>query len=472
MRNLPKNLPQLPDDAAMNTSAERITQVREYAITTALFGGGVEPSQADPITVVRATAVRGHLRFWWRATRGGRYSSLRDMQAAEDAIWGTAATPNGKVGQSAVWVEVVVLERGEPLTVRWYKQKELQPPSADVGNPSSPLSYVAFPLREEKDDMGRTKPQPVLSKVRFAVIFSYVEEVEVPTLSKRLAVAKELSAALWAWETFGGIGGRTRRGFGALRCEHIDGQPNTDLPDKTEKQVFRWLTRKLEEYEVTQRSLTQDNVPLLPTVLDANSCWVGHIANNGHHAAPVAEQAAMDTWVGLFNKMKAFRQQRPSTRPPGRNQWPEPDEIRRLADTHTTAHAPISKIRKFPRAAFGLPIQFEFKKDDIKVHPPDPRGKNLLQPKQDNKVLERFASPLILKPLACSDGVIGLALILDNTAVPTTLSIETSRGEKDVSSELTPAEANSILNVNGKTKKPLLGRETDVLKAFLRFLQK
>ena len=33
---------------------------RTYTLLTPLFGGGVEPREADPVSVVRATAVRGH----------------------------------------------------------------------------------------------------------------------------------------------------------------------------------------------------------------------------------------------------------------------------------------------------------------------------------------------------------------------------------------------------------------------------
>ena len=43
---------------------------RTYTLLTPLFGGGVEPREADPVSVVRATAVRGHLRFWARAPGG------------------------------------------------------------------------------------------------------------------------------------------------------------------------------------------------------------------------------------------------------------------------------------------------------------------------------------------------------------------------------------------------------------------
>src|SRR5258708_5012273 len=67
-----------------------ITQVREYELMTPLFGGGVEKSEADPVTLIRGTEIRGQLRFWWRACRGGNYKSIEEMKNAEDMIWGAA----------------------------------------------------------------------------------------------------------------------------------------------------------------------------------------------------------------------------------------------------------------------------------------------------------------------------------------------------------------------------------------------
>src|SRR6266581_2483452 len=70
-----------------------ITQVREYELITPLFGGGVVPGEADPVTIVRATEIRGQLRFWWRACRGGKpefKGDTAEMKKAEDRIWGKA----------------------------------------------------------------------------------------------------------------------------------------------------------------------------------------------------------------------------------------------------------------------------------------------------------------------------------------------------------------------------------------------
>ena len=83
-----------------------VTETRRYKVITPLFGGGVTPGEADPITTVRATEVRGHLRFWWRATRGGQFNgNLAAMKAEEERIWGSAAA-QGKAGPSRVSVVV------------------------------------------------------------------------------------------------------------------------------------------------------------------------------------------------------------------------------------------------------------------------------------------------------------------------------------------------------------------------------
>lgn len=65
-----------------------------YAIEviTPLFGGGVEPGVNDPITLVRPSTIRGHLRFWWRATRRERFDTVAGLRQREEKIWGRRTT--------------------------------------------------------------------------------------------------------------------------------------------------------------------------------------------------------------------------------------------------------------------------------------------------------------------------------------------------------------------------------------------
>src|SRR5579862_2869390 len=52
-------------------------------VVTPLFGGGVDPGENDPHTLIRGTAIRGHLRFWWRATRGARFKDAGELAEEE-----------------------------------------------------------------------------------------------------------------------------------------------------------------------------------------------------------------------------------------------------------------------------------------------------------------------------------------------------------------------------------------------------
>jgi CRISPR-associated protein Cmr1 len=193
---------------------------------------------------------------------------------------------------------------------------------------------------------------------------------------------------------------------------------------------------------------------------------------------PFPNQSAMDAWVALFSTLKDFRHQRPGSTKlikgsmrnvPGRNRWPEPDAVRRLTKSRSTRHThAISDLNKFPRAVFGLPIIFEFNPDDRKDG--DPKGKYTLMGKsKDDKNVERLASPLILRTLARSNGAVGIALVLAGNRLPDQLILTQERHSWDVAATLTQDEANTIMQTDNRT--PLLGDETNVLRAFLKYLE-
>ena len=58
--------------------ADLIVQERTYKLITPLYGGGVEAGKTDSVTPIRGTEIRGQLRFWWRAMRGGQFNG--DLQ--------------------------------------------------------------------------------------------------------------------------------------------------------------------------------------------------------------------------------------------------------------------------------------------------------------------------------------------------------------------------------------------------------
>lgn len=419
-----------PPPAVEKRTDDCITQVRRYKLITPLFGGGVAPQTADPVTVVRATEVRGHLRFWWRATRGGQFDgSLEEMRKAEGRIWGTAAA-EGQSGPSKIDI-VISASKGGTILRDTENRFRNGPPRVDLGHPGSKYSYVAFPLRSEDG-----KPAGVL---REGIEFS---------LSLRFPIAfrDDIEAALWAWETFGGIGARTRRGFGALQCVDVTTEEkHTAIKSISVNEIQKEIANGLAKY-VT------------------NGQWPPHVPHLivDFRISPQNGSANADAaWRHLFGKLKDFRQSRwPDTsgRPYGRSKWPEPDAIRNI----TKKSAPKHKVRKlpfdrFPRADFGLPIIFQFKEEDVRSGDPP---QTVLQGAEH----DRLASRLILRPLACTDGKsVGLAAVLAGpTQPPGGLSLQNAPGNPKVDSDLTPTEASRI--------DPLKANP-DVLQAFLDYLK-
>lgn len=424
-----------------------VTEIRTYKVITPLFGGGEETQKADSITTVRASEVRGHLRFWWRATRGGNFKgNLQAMKQREEEIWGSAAE-KGKQGPSNVVLNLVTKKKGSKFQAVNHKGEKIGNP----GHPSSIDGYVAFPLRDAQNPI-------VLEKVEFNLEISYKQFIETEGANK-LDIKQDIEDSIWAWETFGGIGARTRRGFGAIQLTHINDKEQTK-PNGV--QVIKNIENKLAAYK--NHSLDWP-------------AGVPHLSRK-FGLKFLEQQNGIDAWRYNTKKLRDFRQSFRSLKnkqPRGRTQWPEPDSIRVLlhnAGKYTyQIHIPTDNvIGKFPRAKFGLPIQFEFP-DKSKRDPDTTKLQGVKLPGSENRFIDRLASPLILRSLECSDGALCIGLVLDykpvaneeNYTPPGGLVLSgKDYGNFQVFSDLNSSEAEKIPPLNGKT---------DILQAFLDYLK-
>src|SRR5258708_2550387 len=124
---MPRILPPCPPPPEM-VLAERYPgkqrDLFEIDVITPLFGGGVEARTNDPVTIIRGSSIRGHLRFWWRATRGRSLPDLAALRKREGEIWGTPEVP------SEVTIEVEIRNAGREETT----------------GPSHPV-YAVFPFQ-------------------------------------------------------------------------------------------------------------------------------------------------------------------------------------------------------------------------------------------------------------------------------------------------------------------------------------
>lgn len=412
-----------------------VVQTRQYRLITPLFGGGVTPNQVDEITPIRGTAIRGHLRFWWRATRGGQFGKdgLKAMKAREDEIWGAAST------SSSISVAVSYPNDASRMGTTFQDTHKKKGHSVATGDPSSKTGYVAFPLRKTANQATANK---VIEGIAFTLTVSFLEINRV-----------DVEAALWAWETFGGIGARTRRGFGALECFSVVENGHETDPRYAVANIKTNMENSLTKHLAGQQF--PDHLPhLSPTITN-------HLAITNTSGS----SNAVNVWINLIEALQNFRHKRPQNgNRPGRNRWPEPDAIRDKVNPRNrrysdTIHTP--PIDKVPRAAFGLPIIFEFKDESTM--------QNVTLKGADN---DRFASPLIIRPLACqNDQYVGIALILagsDVNDIPGGLILDGVRGNPPITAKLTTNEAAQIA-AKAKIIDPndTYNGNPDILQAFL-----
>jgi CRISPR-associated protein Cmr1 len=390
----------------------RITLEREYELLTPLFGGGPAPGETDPITPIRGTEIRGHLRFWWRATRGGRFKTIAALRAEEERIWGSASQA------SKVVLAITRQSPGKPLSTVKVKKKG-KVVTVGVAHPDSPYSYGAFPLRD--------KGGALLTDVNFTLRITCPDDFE-----------EDVRAALWAWETFGGIGARTRRGFGAVHyvAEWTNGRRTpVKLPFCDAENIKKEIRKKLKQA--------------------ANSQWkwpkgVPHLASNMVLEVINVNGGAEDAWLYLIKQLRKFRQSREGN-DYGPSHWPEGNAVRRADGRPPSKKSPdMGNIA--PRAPLGLPVIFHFPQEDTQ----DGTLKG--------KKTERLASRLILRPLRCTNGqAVALAAVLKSPIVPPDgLVLEVGGNETAVTHQLSAKEAAQIVPLNG---------ETSLIKAFFKQLR-
>lgn len=415
-----------------NGAADQISMTRRYQLITPLFGGGVQAGQVDLTTPVRGSTIRGQLRFWWRATRGGEFDGdLARMKDAEEALWGSTSRA------SRVIISANTTDIGTVFQVP-YKDRDGRPRS--IGDPGSIYGYAGFPLRQDNGT--------VRENVAFDLSLSFPADA-----------AFDVRAALWAWETFGGVGARTRRGFGAPAC--APGDFSAEWLWQAPSHIAR---AKLLE-QVSEFVSDGPFPPGVPHLSRSSARYVVRITR---------DNTPLTAWEDLLSALKAFRQNRAGNRGFGRSKWPEPDALRDITgqdgsqfNHHVPMHGRL--IKKFPRAAFGLPIVFEF--HPRQSHPSNPR----YDPRRTTLVgvnATRLASPLIIRPLQCRDRAVGLAVVLEGPRLSDLGGLALKEGSEKgpviaapLSENLSSAEAALV-----QAKHDFYDADPDVLQSFLNIL--
>lgn len=383
-------------DELKKEPSEKEWQTYHCTLVTPMYGGGVESGKVDTAMPIRASSIRGQLRFWWRIACGPK--DPKAMRENEEAIWGGI----GDKAAIASQVQIRVISKNVIMS-NLVSSKKLAGSGVKYALGAADEAYC------------------LPSSYNFVLEIRYKDDITSDQI-------KQVKESLRWWASFGGVGARTRRGFGAVVVDAIK------TIDATEVETIGG------KIALTEQS----------------------------------SDSAEDIWKKATELLYKFRQGRELGRNegqgnrPGRSRWPEPDQLRRMSNKHKANHEPEHKAGNvFPRAAFGMPIIFDFN-DRSRTEP----NTMTLLPKD----AERMASPLIIRPYKNGDQWQAAALLLPTWQTALHEPLELSPAPKNGTPKHWPCSDNER-NTLAKTIKPMMNKDgqirgNDPLSAFLDFFEK
>ncbi|MDP2361405.1 MAG: type III-B CRISPR module RAMP protein Cmr1 [bacterium] len=364
-------LPQDWDPQRASEALQRSTFTYACEVVTPLFGGGVKAGVVDAEMPVRATTIRGQLRFFWRLLNRQRFIhdgkvNFEDLFVEERSIFGGLGN-SGTIAASRIAVHISnVRNFGIGAAAKYSRRPDgnlKTLPDWEDWAGGQAVGYALFPAQGSAS-RERIRVEPSLL-ARPGFRFDLSIDIDASLCGKKSGQVEE--AVRW-WASFGGVGARTRRGAGA---------------------VF----------------VTFEDKSLVPVSReDAQSKGCTLVVQQTVFAKPVAAWSAAIAALQTFRQGVGLARESGNNNRPGRSRWPEPDAIRRIVGTNSPGHKPVYRADNwFPRAAFGLPIIFHFKDADAG----DPHNSTL-----HPVMADRMASPLVIRPYWNGSDWLAAALLM------------------------------------------------------------
>ena len=162
-----------------------------YKIVTPMFISGADQTKAE----LRIPSIKGAIRFWWRALNGYQYTTTEELYAVEAKIFGgTYQDKDNKtiVTQSKIFFSFDDEEQKSSLDN--YKEKYSK---------DDAIVYLA--------GQGVTNTTQYLLNSEFTLCLKSKSEID-PTVINAITI----------WGLFGGLGERSRKGFGSVAIQSIN----------------------------------------------------------------------------------------------------------------------------------------------------------------------------------------------------------------------------------------------------------
>jgi CRISPR-associated protein Cmr1 len=337
-----------------------------YRIVTPCFSGG-----ANHDAELRLPSFKGVLRFWWRAWAWAHYNrDLEIIKGREDKLFGGPAT-----GQSRVLLSLV--NGAQP---RILPKDAILPAPGRRGTVGEGARYLGYGVMHAADARSGVKAGQLQ---RACLLAPHDFTVHLRCRSVDDEMLESVTAALTALGLLGGIGARSRKGYGSLCLQslRVDGQERWSQPQSVQD-----LCGKVENLRVS-RDLRDDLALPEYTALSGAG---RHLLLSGGNIE------AMDLLDLIGAELVMFRSSGRNGQVLGGRAAAES----RFKDDHlmlVTGRPPRSHPR---RIAFGLPLNF---------------GSQQVRP---HGRLDRRASPLFIHLHECAGQPVAVVSFLPARFLP------------------------------------------------------
>lgn len=357
--------------------------VREWKlqleILTPMFVSGADPSATE----LRAPSIRGELRYWFRALAGPRVNydpaALRTLEAV---VFGSTSRASA--------FALRVTPTNLPVV---HLQRALRPG----------VAYLAYGMTQyQQAARGQVLVRPALAPGARATVWIRLRPDAAPELRAALL------ATLWTWGHLGGIGARTRRGYGSF-CLAPDpscsgegfGWPSV-ASAASARDAAQLLAQGLEQARDAVASLA-DSVSVglgMPDKMPDPPTAPFFVLDKRHTVIQLAQISGGDwtTWLETAgNALKSFR------RAQKQDAKMVAEYLEKRVSHETTSNGTVS------RALLGLPLGFHFpegnRKAEVTATMANPKTKEVIE-------VNRRASPFTIRCGPPPHGARGCTLLM------------------------------------------------------------
>ena len=195
-----------------------------YKATTPMFCGGADGVGAE----LRLPSFKGALRFWWRALAWARLNGdLANIKTEEDKLFGSAAG-----GQSRVLMKLGTDAR-QPTT--WAEGETLRAMRFSRDPVGEGARYLGYGVMSAFDSRTTGAMAGQLTRACLYAPFEFSVKMRCRGLDE--TASESLKDALIALGLLGGMGAKSRKGYGSLALQSllVEGQEAWRAPETMEE---------------------------------------------------------------------------------------------------------------------------------------------------------------------------------------------------------------------------------------------